>query len=136
MQHCTIAKKASSSCHYKVSCSEHDIAGTNFHFALNNNQSANHKNTKTTSSSVNRHGITMVIIEHLIDCVFESRSYQTKDNKIDTFCFKTKHASLRSKSLRVFGSESCVRVERPVDTQTVVSVNSYCKNPTKRVRLV
>ena len=60
--YCTITKKASSSCHYKVT--EHDIAEQNSHLVLNNNQSANHKNTKTSFSSVNRIVIAMVIIEH------------------------------------------------------------------------
>jgi hypothetical protein len=39
-----------------------------------------------------------VLASSTVDCVFEPRSSQTKDNTIGICCFSAKHAALRRKS--------------------------------------
>ena len=39
-----------------------------------------------------------VLTSSAVDCEFQPKSVQTKDNKIGIFCFSAKHTALRRKS--------------------------------------
>ena len=66
-----------------------------------------------------------VIASSAIDRGLELRSGQIKDYKISICCFSAKYTTLKSKKKDLLAPEAgyCVRVERHVCPQTVVSVN-------------
>ena len=73
----------------------------------NNSSSRSMPHKILTQIMRNRIGVVMVglLVLSALDCGFEHRSGQTKDNKIDICCISAKHTALRKKQ-RLLGSES------------------------------
>jgi hypothetical protein len=67
-------------------------------------------------------------VSSVVDCGFDPRSVQAKENKISIYCLSAKHAALRSKKKNGWVGISLM-------CWTVVSVNWPYKIPAKRVVL-